>query len=110
MSKDMGPVRLWRVLLTQGHTTAAGGLLVDLFEQVRLGDASSRPENRIAGEDREAAQNFRAAIRGELMEIIDDADGDKLRHWVNLFGTDRDKFWELAMDYAEHAYGKNLED
>src|SRR5262245_43946974 len=85
-------VGLWRHLLRWDYWRAAKGLLLDLFKE--LSDAEKHPEDHpdTMLDGTKVNDHLVALYRERLMEILDDADGQKLGQWQK--GPSKNDFQE----------------
>lgn len=91
-------VAVWKQLIFFGFCEAAVGLLCDVFTLLKIVERSP-VANVEVGKLRDDA---RANVREEAMIILADNDGQKLREWLDLFGTDESAFKARAREWVEH--------
>ena len=82
---------LWKVLIERRHRRAAVGLLCDAFGHL------AGVEHIIRESAIEHGDIVRASLREDLMDMIGDHDGRKLKHWLAIFlQDDHAEFLDLA--------------
>lgn len=98
---------VWQRLLDLGCSHAAAGFIEDMFTWLAGIEAGSAAARDVLGYEPQgySAQELRAVVREQLMEIIGDRDGLKLREWLALFGSDRDGFAERAELWVSRCLG-----
>lgn len=89
-------VDLWKMLIERGHRNAAYGLLCDAFAWLEISLLSGR-----ANDPAVTQAVAQATLREELMEILQDPDGHKLREWFDIYLSDESKFLNRATTWIE---------
>jgi hypothetical protein len=95
------PPRLFRRLAGFGYAEAAAGLLRDMFRKLEMLEQElppGTPETLATGKD-----SARSKLREEVMAMLEDHDGKKLRDWMEGYQSGEPAFDEAVQAWVEHS-------
>lgn len=92
MSDLFDPFEVWRLLLQLEHSSAAAGLIRDVFEGIT------------------EREGMTSELRESAMQILDDGDGTALCEWLELYQTDLAGFDLQAAVWAERCVEEGMFD